>query len=1035
MQAHLERPISVDLSVYGRDSMNSALNEELVRPKKSLTNGYFKLSKEELFVFFRLGLTTMKFLFNLMGVILCILTAYTYQPDKIYGNDDRKNIAKIKLFLTFVYLFEYSYEIYEMIKNKIKPKFIPIIFYFDTLGIVILVLSSSLYLFDNTSNNYKIASSLEDTIFCCRIIKLQKYVKFFFYYIKNEENHSRKVVEINEIKLAFIDLILYFISYLFVSTAIILSFDHLYDCSLFSPFSKSNPFSWHNALYYQLVTMTGIGYGDISPNKVQSRLVSMFLILFLTIQFTYFLTIFITLMIKNKSINKYLPATKGWKNHIIIIGNVLSSQFLTEHFFKNHFSDLYKDRTKKMRARIVFIYHKEPSHQIMNYLKMKYFQEFKKVRFIQNSLNEQSWMKDANIQTAKYLICFYVKTGKGMNDQEYIEYERGILNNLHFISTFYPKINFFVSVDSSHLKREIKSFNYQTVLSYSKIKRKIISLSIENSGFGNLFFSIINGIDLEEKMKIQESLKKETTNKKSLELLMNYVEGAFSMIRCFKLPDTLIRHSFKKVGQIIYFIDFFKCRKKHEHSFHFNYRAILIGIKKKLLNLKPIILLNPLNYTISEGDFCYVLCNEESVIQKIQSLTNDDIIFASKQLDILMSKNILSRNMDLIQNLMVHSKSEYQKKFKIIKNYFNFQHCHSLDEDYNPADFPTQILYDHVIIFGAKIDSIYGLSKNIKKYSKRPLIFLGSQKMSDTQFHSEILNRSFNDVFYFYGDYFNIQKLNSINVKDAFKIIIVSELKNQFFIDFHAIQTYQFLRENFWKLEIFLELLDENSLSFISDKLYQKEFPKILNPLNITGRVFFSQSIACSLNASCFYKSGEILLELLDSESFNPEMIQNKSIENLVITDEIANNINSFGNLFYVFSEMNFPIIPIGILKKGRPPLEESIFFPKRTDIYSWEQETLINMPPCSLKLDEGDVIYLIGNFDCEEISFFEKKMRTFKKVGEMSLMAFKSDEKKWNQRIEIKKDIINILGNYIKLMKKLRKIHKNKRNIKTEKE
>ena len=1034
MQAHLERPISLDLSVYGRDSINSALTEELIRPKKSLTNGYFKLSKEEFFLFVRLGLTTMKFLFNLMGVIICIVNTYTY-PDEISENDDKNNIAKTKLFLTFFYLCEYGYEIYEMIKNKIKPKFIPLIFYFDTFGIVILVLSSSLYFFDNTSNNYKIATSLEDTIFCCRIIKLQKYVKFFFYYIKNEENHSRKVVEINEIKLAFIDLILYFISYLFVSTAIILSFDHIYDCSLFSPFSKSNPFSWHNALYYQLVTMTGIGYGDISPKKVQSRLVSMFLILFLTIQFTYFLTIFITLMIKNKSINKYLPATKGWKNHIIIIGNILSSQFLTEHFFKNHFSDLYKDKTKKMRARIVFIYHKEPSPQVMNYLKLEYFQGFKKVRFIQNSLNEQSWMKDANIQTAKYLICFYVKTGKGMNDQEYIEYERGILNNLHFIRTFYPKIEFFVSVDSSYLKREIKSFSYQTVLSYYKIKRKIISLSIENSGFGNLFFSIINGIHLKEKIKIQESLKKEATNNRCLELLMNYVEGAFSMIRCFRLPDTFIRCSFKKVGQIIYFIDFFKCRKKNEYSFNFNYRAILIGIKKKLPNLKPIILLNPLNYTVSEGDFGYILCNEESVVQKIQSLTKDDILFASKQLDILINSKNLGKNLDLIHEAMAYSKSEYTKKFKVIQNYFTFQHCHSLDEDYNPADFPTQILFDHVIIFGAKLESIYGLSKNIKKYSKRPLIFLGSQKMSDVQFHSEILNRSFNDIFYFYGDYFNVQKLNSINIKDAFKVIIVSELKNQFFIDFHAIQTYQFLKENFLKLEIFLELLDENSLSFISEKLYQKEFPKILNPLNITGRVFFSQSITCSLNASCFYKSGEILLELLDSESFNPEMIQNKSIENLIITDEIAKNIISFGNLFYVLSEMNFPIIPIGILKKGRQPLEESIFFPKRTDLYFWDQETLINMPPCSLKLDEGDVIYLIGNFDCEEINFFDKKMKTFKKVGEMSLMAFKSDEKRWRQRIEIKKDVINILGNYVELMKKLKIMHKTKKNIRLEKE
>jgi len=226
-----------------------------------------------------------------------------------------------------------------------------------------------------------------------------------------------------------------------------------------------------------------------------------------------------------------LPFQKGWKNHIIIIGNLLSSESLTENFLRNHYSLLYKSQTKKFKSRMVFIYHKEPLQPLNNYLSYEVGNDhytLKKIRFIQNPLNDQSWMKDANLPAAKYLVCFFVKNRKGMSVEEYEKIEKGILSSVAFARSFYPKLQIFISLDSEPLLKEMKVYqgdHFHNSLSFFQLKRKLLALEVENPGAAAVLSVIVNGVHSIDREETLDLLKKKIMDKKVKTNLMNYIEG------------------------------------------------------------------------------------------------------------------------------------------------------------------------------------------------------------------------------------------------------------------------------------------------------------------------------------------------------------------------------------------------------------------------------------------------------------------------------------------------------------------------------
>lgn len=1011
-----------DISEYVDKSNNQS---QIIEYRQNLVNNprrklkFSAVNKEKLFLLIKLSIYLLKFFLNLLGILISIIDDYQYT---LSFEDSGHSLPILRFFLTIAYTAEYLSDINGIFKYDLFRRMFSWKYLLDLLSITLLLFSSIFFLSDNMDTDiYRITCSLEDAVLCCRIIKLQGYVKFFFYYFKNEEQHSSRVIEINEIKLEFIDSVLFFISYLFISASIILSMDHIFNFTLFAPFDSKNRLSWHNALYYQLVTMTGIGYGDISPQSFQSRLVSALLIFYLTVQFTYFLTILISLLIKNKSVNKYLPLQKGWKNHIIIIGNLLSSESLTENFLRNHYSLLYKSN-RKFKTRMVFIYHKEPLQPLNNYLNYELMNEhytLKKIRFIQNSMNDQSWMKDANLPTAKYLVCFFVTDRKGITSEEKDKIEKGILSSVSFAKSFYPKLQIFISLDSEPLLKEMKVYqgnNFHNSLSFYQLKRKLLALEVENQGASAVISMIVNGIHSIDRKEMLYLLKKKVVDQRTKLLLMNYIEGTFTRIVTITCPNILIGFECSNLNLLIYFLDFSRVASEKRMSYNedFKYRAFLIGVK---IRKKQEILVNPLKYNLNSKDRIYLIVNHDSVIERIKNITTEDLFVFTKFRNSFIEESILNEMKNLLRETMVEKRQIYSEKFEQTAptRYFNEKHCFNLRKE---IEINENRLKDHIIIIGADNLKLYDFIKRLSSLSKRSIIILSKEKIKDHELWDRVLKKRFCNVYYFYGDFLNVKSLDAVKILQAEKIFILSEPKSETFIDFSAIQTSRFISENYPEVEVFNEFMDEKSLGFLDKKIYQKDLPFQFYPLNMMGKVLFSQSVFCSLTALSFYKIGDIALKLLDpSTSFtNSYYPCNPSMSSLLINEKISFFIKNFGTLNFALMQMKWPMMGIAILKKGKK--NESC--QEKIDVFSWKHKILIVLPAITMELEVGDRIIMIGTDDGQQINYNEKHMKVFKKMGMLSMLNQELEQKKWSQRVDIKANITTLLKDYLELMQKI---------------
>lgn len=1015
---------SINDNITGNDKSLSQISDyrqDLIKnPRKKMKLS--SINKEKFFLSLNLFLYLMKFFFNLIGILVSIIDDYQYT---LSFEDSGHVLPVIRFILAIAYSFEYLMELRTKFKERLFKKIFSWVSLIDAATIALLMFSSIFFLSGDTSSKiYKITCSLEDAVLCCRIIKLQGYVKFFFYYFKNEEHHSSRVVEINEMRLEFIDSVLFFISYLFISASIILSMDHIFDFRLFAPFNPDNRLSWHNALYYQLVTMTGIGYGDISPKTFQSRLVSALLIFYLTVQFTYFLTILISLLIRKKSVNKYLPLQRGWKNHIIVIGNLLSSESLTENFLRNHYSLLYKGYTKKFKSRMVFIYHKEPLQHLNNYLNYELVNEhytLKKIRFIKNSLDDQSWMKDANLPTAKYLLCFFVINRKEITSNEIEMISKGILSSVSFAKSFYPKLQIFISLDSEPLLKEMKVYHgehFHNSLSFYQLKTNLLALEIENEGAAAVISAIINGIHSIDREEILYLLNSKILNQKAKINLMNFIEGTFTRIVSLECPIALVGQKFSYLSLFLNFLEFSKLNndEKENYSENFKYRACLIGVKPKGYHD---ILVNPVKYVIHPTDRLYLLANHSRIVNKINSVTKEDLNAFSNFKETFIEENILSDAIKLVLYNLSQGESDLRRKTENVlpKRFLEEKHCFNIQKD---VSIDTKYLQGHIIIVGSDVEKVYGLIKKINSHSRRVLVILGSEKMRDHEFWEKVLKKRFSNVFYFYGNFLSVNCLEKIRVKDSFKVLILSERKSDFFLDFDAIQISRFFSESFPMANVFIEFVDEKSLSFLDKKPYQKGLPPHFYPLNIMGKVMFSQSVFCAFTASCFYKVGDIILKLLDpSNAFiNSYYPCNPAISSLIVDSNIAFFLKNFGKLNFVLMQMNYPMIAIAIMKKGKK-IDKS---EEKIDIFSWEHDTFIVLPPLSLGIEEGDKIIMIGTVDGHNVNFNEKHMKMFKKMGMLSLLNEELEKKKWSMRIELKENVYKMLKDYLNLVRTIEK-------------
>jgi voltage-gated potassium channel len=142
-------------------------------------------------------------------------------------------------------------------------------------------------------------------------------------------------------------------------------------------------------LYWEIVTISTVGYGDITPHTVYARILTIFLIIFgliATALFTaYVTTNFLVKIIENLKRWKIMD---GVENHVIICGynfqtNILVKTFLNKSMFKNN--------------QIVLIHH-ELTSDIENLL------EEYQIKFVEGDYSEEETLKKARAFAARRAV-------------------------------------------------------------------------------------------------------------------------------------------------------------------------------------------------------------------------------------------------------------------------------------------------------------------------------------------------------------------------------------------------------------------------------------------------------------------------------------------------------------------------------------------------------------------------------------------------------------------------------------------------------
>lgn len=199
-----------------------------------------------------------------------------------------------------------------------------------------------------------------------------------------------------------------------------------------------------DAIYYAVVTIGTVGYGDFYPVTIVGKILAIFLVLF-TIGFMGFIIGNIT-----TKINRYMEESKlgqkgtDFKNHVIMIGWDKFSKQVLDQIILTNFKVVVITRLKEEIDVIYELYSKE------------------RVFVVYSESESQKTLDRANIREASTLF---------INLPEDLEALVYVLNT----KKLYPNIDFVVSINNSDLKQTFLNAGVTHIVARNELASKLVA--------------------------------------------------------------------------------------------------------------------------------------------------------------------------------------------------------------------------------------------------------------------------------------------------------------------------------------------------------------------------------------------------------------------------------------------------------------------------------------------------------------------------------------------------------------------------------
>ena len=611
------------------------------------------------------------------------------------------------------------------------------------------------------------------------------------------------------------------------------------------------------ALYYMVITMATVGYGDIYPQTSLMRLV-VSVIVFCSIIAISQLEISDLLKL-NSLYSTEFKHSRGNK-HIILSGffskNSLN-KFLTEFYHEDH-----KEKTKHLK--IVIIQNELPSKDIQSILLNPKYEE--NLHYLKGDIFSEKTLSNAKVSNADAVILQTEHNELSINDDNFLILACKALSQIT-PAPIYVKFH-----NTQSLLHDWA--DWDLACSSQQIK---MSIMIKN-GFVSGFSTMI--------MNLTSSISSNIYSKGfgNTPWMLEYLEGASQELYIVEPPSDFKTIEFTKFVEIAYV----------------NFGSLPLGVRKKVESSDDeelvyyTYILNPIDYNITKDDQIIVISddfemakmifneprairkndkkkeknnNTESHIIKYQTTLNNNSNDGGGSnsdnnscdyYDSQMNSSNLEDNLNYLQenfrdentqgnvirrytnhDLIKQSAKKHKPKHSSLTLMYNEYDNNASSADFNEELIPTEFikkkrhikiwetskkelsyLTNHYLVF-CKEDQLEEFIACFNSYLHQPLYFVTDQQPGNKW---EIISTSFKNIICIESSYNDQEHLNKLHLnKCKHAYILTYTVENSSVLDSGILALVKLIEENYEKCKYTLELADELNVRYLSSKYMEDE--------------------------------------------------------------------------------------------------------------------------------------------------------------------------------------------------------------------
>ena len=798
--------------------------------------------------------------------------------------------------------------------------------------------------------------------------------------------------------------------------------------------SSTEQLSFHDVIYYIFVTLTTIGFGDISPQSLLGRIFSIvFVGVIIAILPSMLSNISTQFSLNSKySLMKYEKLSKVPK-HLILAGDCGPESF------DACLQELYHEDHGNLNFDTIILQVKPNENMLKIFDKKKYANQI--YYLVGDALNKKD-LKRARADNSICVIILANKLTKNHRKEDFNNIMKAFsIKNYSNMIWGKPKIRVYIQLILPETKETyynllIQKNEYEQgpqIICLEEIKLQMLGKSCQCQGIN----TIIAALTTSQKPSIGDI--KEIPSFSNW--MKEYLEGLENEIYCIKIKCEYLHNlTFNDLVKIIYELTNF----------------IVIGTDVIYQDLKPFVCLNPYNYIFSPFDhLIYLLASSQPNELEINQLIEK---YLEKN-----KKGIIQNNIEMVKirrlktSFWAHLNRDYQpikrkgdeedddendssntnsnttKEENNGMNELLFNNAKNKNQDpsitnkrgfistirprtqHESEFFSGELLEHHVIICGVNPNIKYLImplrSRNTKHY---PILIIDKNEHISSKIWKEI--QYFPDIYYMQGNPIKSDDLKKAGVSKAQAVVILSKYNQDNdsleMMDADSIFIYKAIKNESKKTLIIADLMSVNAigyLSFAGDENLEL-YGFWLNEAFASGELYIS-SMLDTLICQAFYnpyilniisqlmlgestfKFPEETLNILNRHKFLNSSLNLFKIKELLEKYKYQSSDNSknlnFKQIFEFLVDKN--MIPIGVLRSPSDEYRQKYVF------LAPSKETIIDY--------ENDEIYVISS---EERRDLDEKNKNYSEMYSVELVE-RSNVMLNDLSEEMKKSVENI--------------------------